>query len=100
MGKNFVRCMEMYGVEVKDEVSWVGDIFGCKQKIIFGKVGANDHEFWNILWGISKGCGGVAKFMELRVASLRVRPRSVRLWVPFRLWGGHIVTQLVQSLIL
>jgi hypothetical protein len=38
MGKNFVRCMEMYGVEVKDEVSWVGDIFGCKQKIIFGRV--------------------------------------------------------------
>ena len=69
-------------------------------KKLFLGVGANDHGFWNILWGISKGCGGVAKFMELRVASLRVRPRSVRLWVPFRLWGGHIVTQLVQSLIL
>jgi hypothetical protein len=79
----------------------VGDIFGCKQKIIFGMVRILGRWVQMITgFGISKGCGGVAKFMELRVASLRVRPRSVRLWVPFRLWDGHIVTQLVQSLIL
>lgn len=27
----------MVGVVVKDCVSWVGDIFGCKLKIIFGR---------------------------------------------------------------
>ena len=66
-------------------------LFGClvvEKKSFYWEV-ANNHGFWNLLWGISKGRGGVAEFMELWVASLQVWPRSVRLWV------GHMVTQLV-----
>jgi len=65
----------------------VGDIFGCKQKIIFGRVrrvqmitgfgisggcggvakgakGANDHGFWNIqgLWGCCEVYGTSGRF--------------------------------------
>ena len=87
-GEEIVELGELGGVVVSWWLRWSGDIFGCDERKVFLGEDANDHGFWNLLWGISKGRGGVAEFMELWVASLQVWPRSVRLWV--RLGYGSV----------